>query len=65
MLEPAWPHLQVVYEFLLRFVVSSEVKAKVAKKYIDQAFCLKVRGVHNTHNTDAFIPPPAPLTSDH
>jgi len=38
-LEPAWPHLQVVYEFLLRFVVSTEVKAKVAKRYLDQVFC--------------------------
>jgi serine/threonine-protein phosphatase 2A regulatory subunit B' len=28
-LEPSWPHLQVVYEFLLRFVVSSEVNQKV------------------------------------
>lgn len=41
-LESAWPHLQVVYEFLLRFIVSSEVNAKVAKKrgIIDHAFCL-------------------------
>jgi len=39
-LEPAWPHLQVVYEFFLRFIVSSEVNAKVAKKYADQKFCL-------------------------
>lgn len=41
-LEPAWPHLQVVYEFLLRFIVSGEVKAKVAKKYVGQVFCLKL-----------------------
>merc|ERR1712072_927673 len=38
-LEPSWPHLQVVYEFFLRFVVSSEVNAKVAKKYVDANFC--------------------------
>ncbi|KAH9253137.1 hypothetical protein BASA81_008819 [Batrachochytrium salamandrivorans] len=37
-LEPAWPHLQIVYEFLLRFVVSADVDAKVAKKYISQPF---------------------------
>jgi len=36
--EPSWPHLQVVYEFFLRFIVSSEVSAKVAKKYINQQF---------------------------
>lgn len=43
-LEPSWPHLQVVYEFLLRFVLSREVVAKVAKRknVIDQTFCLKL-----------------------
>ena len=30
--------LQVVYEFFLRFVVSTEVNGKVAKKYVDQTF---------------------------
>ena len=37
-MEPAWPHLQVVYEFFLRFIVSTEVNGKVAKKYVDQTF---------------------------
>mmetsp|Transcript_11352 Transcript_11352/g.40200 ORF Transcript_11352/g.40200 Transcript_11352/m.40200 type:complete len:244 (+) Transcript_11352:213-944(+) len=41
-LEQAWPHLQVVYEFFLRFVVSSEVNAKVAKKYVDLHFCFQL-----------------------
>jgi serine/threonine-protein phosphatase 2A regulatory subunit B' len=41
-LEPSWPHLQVVYEFFLRFVVSAEVNAKVAKKHVDQSFCLRL-----------------------
>lgn len=41
-MEPAWPHLQIVYEFLLRYVVSNETDAKVAKKYIDQPFVLKL-----------------------
>jgi len=40
--EPAWPHLQVVYEFFLRFIVSQEVNAKVAKRYVDQTFCLNL-----------------------
>jgi serine/threonine-protein phosphatase 2A regulatory subunit B' len=39
-LESAWPHLQIVYEFFLRFVVSHEVDPKIAKKYIDQTFVL-------------------------
>ncbi|GMI24687.1 hypothetical protein TrCOL_g10377 [Triparma columacea] len=41
-LEPAWPHLQVAYEFFLRFIVSSEVNAKVAKKHVNQEFCLQL-----------------------
>merc|ERR1719248_503050 len=41
-LEQAWPHLQIVYEFFLRFVVSHDVDPKIAKKYIDQAFVLKL-----------------------
>lgn len=41
-LESAWPHLQIVYEFFLRFVVSTEVDPKAAKRYIDQQFVLKL-----------------------
>lgn len=41
-LEPAWPHLQLVYEFLLRYVVSTDTEARQAKKYIDHSFILKL-----------------------
>ncbi|KAK9909576.1 hypothetical protein WJX75_004340 [Coccomyxa subellipsoidea] len=41
-LEPAWPHLQIVYEFLLRYVVSNDTDAKSAKKYIDQSFVVRL-----------------------
>jgi len=41
-LEPAWPHLQIVYEFFLRFVVSNDVDPKVAKRFVDQNFVLKL-----------------------
>lgn len=37
-LEASWPHLQYVYEFLLRFVVSNETDAKVVKRYITTDF---------------------------
>eukprot|EP00917_Polyrhabdina_sp_WS-2016_P016471 GHVP01035597.1.p1 GENE.GHVP01035597.1~~GHVP01035597.1.p1 ORF type:complete len:587 (+),score=95.14 GHVP01035597.1:35-1762(+) len=37
-LEPSWPHLQLVYEILLRFVVSPEVDARTMKKAIDINF---------------------------
>lgn len=44
-LESSWPHLQIVYEFFLRFIVSNDVNPKVARKYIDQQFVLRVSSV--------------------
>jgi len=41
-LERAWPHLQIVYEFFLRFVVSNDVDPKIAKRFLDQNFVLKL-----------------------
>jgi serine/threonine-protein phosphatase 2A regulatory subunit B' len=41
-LERAWPHLQIVYEFFLRFVVSNDTDPKVAKRFVDQNFVLKL-----------------------
>ncbi|OIV92168.1 hypothetical protein TanjilG_30809 [Lupinus angustifolius] len=41
-LEPAWPHLQLVYELLLRYIVSSDTDTKVAKRYINHSFVLKL-----------------------
>jgi serine/threonine-protein phosphatase 2A regulatory subunit B' len=41
-LELAWPHLQIVYEFFLRFVESPDFNTNVAKKFIDQHFVLQL-----------------------
>jgi len=41
-LERAWPHLQIVYEFFLRFVVSNDVDPKIAKRFVDQNFMMKL-----------------------
>ncbi|XP_015690016.2 serine/threonine protein phosphatase 2A 57 kDa regulatory subunit B' alpha isoform-like [Oryza brachyantha] len=41
-LDPAWPHLQLVYELLLRYVVSPDTDTKVAKRYVDHAFVLRL-----------------------
>ncbi|GMI66254.1 hypothetical protein like AT4G15415 [Hibiscus trionum] len=41
-MDPAWPHLQIVYELLLRFVASPETDAKLAKRYMDHSFVLKL-----------------------
>jgi len=37
-LETSWPHLQLVYEFFLRFVVSNDIHPKMAKRFVDQRF---------------------------
>jgi serine/threonine-protein phosphatase 2A regulatory subunit B' len=41
-LEASWPHLQIVYEFFLRFLESPEFQPNIAKKFIDQKFVLQV-----------------------
>jgi len=50
-LDTSWPHKQVVYELLLRLVVSSDFPAKVGKKegLIDQEFCI---GLINLFQSD-------------
>ncbi|KAH0453123.1 hypothetical protein IEQ34_017447 [Dendrobium chrysotoxum] len=42
MFDPAWSHLQIVYDLLLQFIVSASLDAKVAKKYIDHSFILNL-----------------------
>ncbi|XP_065174684.1 serine/threonine-protein phosphatase 2A 56 kDa regulatory subunit gamma isoform-like [Sycon ciliatum] len=41
-LEPSWPHLQLVYEFFLRFLESGDFQAAIAKKFLDQKFVLQL-----------------------
>ena len=41
-LEVSWPHLQLVYEFFLRFLESPGFQAQIGKKYIDQRFVLEL-----------------------
>ncbi|KAF2402897.1 protein phosphatase 2A regulatory B subunit [Trichodelitschia bisporula] len=41
-LEVAWPHIQVVYEFFLRFIESQDFNTNVAKQYIDHNFVLQL-----------------------
>mmetsp|Transcript_11044 Transcript_11044/g.20423 ORF Transcript_11044/g.20423 Transcript_11044/m.20423 type:complete len:458 (+) Transcript_11044:84-1457(+) len=50
-LDVSWPHKQVVYELLLRLVVSSDFPAKVGKKQgmVDQDFCV---GLINLFESD-------------
>jgi len=41
-LDPTWPHLQIVYEFLLRFIVSTEPDPKLLKKHLAGEFILNL-----------------------
>lgn len=41
-LEVAWPHIQVVYEFFLRFIESQDFNTNIAKGYIDHSFVLQL-----------------------
>uniref|UniRef100_A0A1I7YTP0 Serine/threonine protein phosphatase 2A regulatory subunit n=1 Tax=Steinernema glaseri TaxID=37863 RepID=A0A1I7YTP0_9BILA len=41
-LEAAWPHLQLVYEFFLRFLESKDFRQEQARKYIDQTFIIRL-----------------------
>ncbi|GAB7346976.1 hypothetical protein MBLNU459_g3131t3 [Dothideomycetes sp. NU459] len=41
-LEVAWPHIQVVYEFFLRFIESPDFNTNYAKQYIDHGFVLQL-----------------------
>ncbi|EER03130.1 Serine/threonine protein phosphatase 2A 59 kDa regulatory subunit B' eta isoform, putative [Perkinsus marinus ATCC 50983] len=49
-LEPSWPHLQIVYEFFLRFVVSNDVDPKVAKRFVDQTFVLRLMDLFDSED---------------
>lgn len=41
-LEASWPHLQIIYDFFLRFLESPDFQPNIAKKYIDQRFLLQL-----------------------
>jgi len=41
-LDPSWPHLQFVYDILLRYIVSPDTDIKTSKRYIDHVFVMKL-----------------------
>ncbi|EPS61839.1 hypothetical protein M569_12952 [Genlisea aurea] len=49
-MDPSWPHLQLVYELLLRYVVSSETDGRAAKRYIDHSFLSKLLELFDTED---------------
>lgn len=50
MLEPSWPHMQLVYEILLRFVLSKEVDSRTAKEYFSKKFMIKLLNLFDSED---------------
>ncbi|KAL8471156.1 hypothetical protein ACS0TY_028740 [Phlomoides rotata] len=50
LMDPAWPHLQIVYELLLRFVTSPETDAKMAKRYVDHSFVTRLLDIFDSED---------------
>jgi serine/threonine-protein phosphatase 2A regulatory subunit B' len=50
LLEESWPHLQLVYEFFLRFLESGDFQPSIAKKYIDQRFVHELLELFNSED---------------
>jgi len=49
-LEAAWPHLQLVYEFFLRCLESSDFQPSMAKKFIDQRFVMELLALFDSED---------------
>jgi len=49
-LDPSWPHLQVVYEILLRFIVHPEVSGKLHTSIVSREFCSKIVELFKTED---------------
>jgi serine/threonine-protein phosphatase 2A regulatory subunit B' len=49
-LESTWPHLQIVYEFFLRFLESPDFQPNMAKKHIDQSFLLRLLALFDSED---------------
>eukprot|EP00347_Sterkiella_histriomuscorum_P002615 403367458 len=44
-LEESWPHIQIVYELLLRIIIQPSLDVKILKNHITQEFVLKLIGL--------------------
>ncbi|KAL8259640.1 hypothetical protein R6Q59_027593 [Mikania micrantha] len=49
-LDPSWSYLQLVYELLLMYIVSSDTDTNVAKRFINQSFLLKLLEMFDSEN---------------
>jgi serine/threonine-protein phosphatase 2A regulatory subunit B' len=49
-LEPAWPHLQLVYEVFLRFLEAADCQQAIAKKFVDNTFVINLLELFNSED---------------
>lgn len=49
-LDCSWPHLQIVYEFLLRFIVSTEPDPRVLKRHLNGPFVLNLLNIFRSED---------------
>lgn len=49
-LEASWPHIQLIYEFFLRFLESPDFQPHIAKKFIDQKFVLELLNLFDSED---------------
>jgi serine/threonine-protein phosphatase 2A regulatory subunit B' len=50
-MDQAWPHLQLVYEFLMRFVGCKDLDTKVAAKFLNSNFITKLLALFDSDDT--------------
>ncbi|CAI8007058.1 Serine/threonine-protein phosphatase 2A 56 kDa regulatory subunit delta isoform [Geodia barretti] len=49
-LESSWPHLQLIYEFFLRFLESQDFQPSIAKKHIDPKFVIQLLSLFDSED---------------
>lgn len=49
-MDPAWPHLQIVYELLLRYIISADTDPRLAKRYIDRFFVQRLLNLFDSED---------------
>ena len=60
--EPSWPHLQIVYELFLRFIVNNDIDIRTLKKHIHAQFVLHLLELFDSedHRERDYLKVPTP-----
>jgi len=49
--EASWPHMQIVYEYFLRLIVSADVDMKLLKKFLNGQFVLRLLDLFDSEDS--------------